>query len=190
MIRFNTRLSTQRSPRALEISEPTLPPVKVIQYGDFECVKCGRAAATIKSFRERFLRKIQFEYRHFPREQIHPNAVQAAEAAECARAQNRFWAMHDVLIANQDRLDLQYIYGYAEDIGLAMTRFTAEMDDEVHLPVIRAHLKDGLTTGVQSAPAFLVDGHIVDISGGLGSLFEATESAIRRWRDAPVLPSG
>ena len=190
MITFNTRLSTQRSRRAPEISEPTLAPVNVIQYGDFECVKCGKAATTIKSFRERFRTQIQFAYRHFPRESIHPNAVQAAEAAECARAQNRFWAMHDVLIANQDHLELQYIYGYAEDLGLAMARFTAEMDDEVHLPAVRAHLEKGLATGVQSAPAFLVDGQIVDISFGLGSLFEATENAIRRWQDAPVLPLG
>jgi protein-disulfide isomerase len=188
MITFNTRLSAQRSRRAFEISEPTLAPVKVIQYGDFGCVKCGRAATTIKSFRERFLTQIQFAYRHFPRESIHPNAVQAAEAAECARAQNRFWAMHDVLIANQDHLELQYIYGYAEDLGLAMARFTAEMDDEVHLPAVRAHLENGLAAGVQSAPAFLVDGQIVNISCGLGSLFEATENAIRRWRDAAVHP--
>jgi hypothetical protein len=153
MITFNTRLSTQRSRRAPEISEPTLAPVNVIQYGDFE----------------RFRKQIQFAYRHFPRESIHPNAVQAAEAAECARAQNRFWAMHDVLIANQDHLELQYIYGYAEYLDLAMARFTAEMDDEVYLPAVRAHL---------------------DISCGLGSLFEATENAIRRWRDAPVLPLG
>jgi hypothetical protein len=74
-----------------------------------------------------------------------------------------------VLIANQDHLELQYIYGYAEDLDLAMARFTAEMDDEVYLPAVRAHL---------------------DISCGLGSLFEATENAIRRWRDAPVLPLG
>jgi 2-hydroxychromene-2-carboxylate isomerase len=122
-------------------------------------VKCGRAATTIKSFRERFRTQIQFAYRHFPR-------------------------------VNQNHLELQYIYGYAEDLGLAMARFTAEMDDEVHLPAVRAHLENGLATGVQSAPAFLVDGQIVDTSYGLGSLFEATEDAIRRWRDMPVLPLG
>ena len=188
MITFNTRLSTQRSRRPLEISEPTHARANVVQYGDFECVKCGRAATTIKSFRERFLTKIQFAYRHFPRESIHPHAVQAAEAAECARAQNRFWAMHDVLMANQDHLELQYIYGYAEDLGLSMARFTAEMDDEVHLPAVRAHLENGLASGVQSAPAFLVDGQMVDISCGLGSLFEATENAIQKWRDASGLP--
>jgi protein-disulfide isomerase len=188
MITFNTRLSTQRSRRAPEISEPTLARVNVIQYGDFECAKCGRAATTIKSFRERFRTQIQFAYRHFPRESIHPNAVQAAEAAECARAQNRFWAMHDMLIANQDHLELRYIYGYAEELGLAMARFTAEMDDEVYLPAVRAHVESGLADGVQGAPAFLVNGQIVDISCGLGLLFEATENAIHRWQDAPLLP--
>ena len=113
MITFNTRLSTQRSRRPVEISEPALAQVNVIQYGDFEC--------------------------------------------------------------------------YAEDLGLAMARFTAEMDDEVYLPAVRAHVESGLADGVQGAPAFVVNGQIVDISCGLGLLFEATENAIRRWRDAPLL---
>ena len=104
MITFNTRLSTQRSRRAPEMSEPTLAPVNVIQYGDFECMKCGRAATTIKSFRERFRSQIQFAYRHFPRDTNHPNAVQAAEAAECARAQNRFWAMSPEFHENSSNL--------------------------------------------------------------------------------------
>ena len=158
-----------------------IAPVSVIQYGDFQCLECGRAATTIKLFRERFRSLIRFEYLHFP-QLFHEHAVQAAEAAECARAQRRFWPMHDLLMANQDRLDLQFIYDYAEDIRLDMRRFTTEMDDEVHLRTVHADAKGALEIGVYRTPTFLVNGQQVDISSGLSALFEAAEHAVDKAR--------
>jgi protein-disulfide isomerase len=189
VISHGTRLSKKHS-RIPAHEEPTFIAVSVIQYGDFQCVACGRAATTIKSFRERFGTQILFAYRHFPQDIIHPLAVQASEAAECARAQGRFWPMHDLMMANQERLELQYLYGYAEQLRLEMNRFTAEMDDEVHLPTVRAHIAGGTACGVQSTPTFLVDGQIVDISSGLRSLFEATEYAVNRAREVPQMSIG
>jgi protein-disulfide isomerase len=182
----SAQVSSDRSDGVGRSSEPMIAPVSVIQYGDFQCLECGRAATTIKLFRERFRSLIRFEYLHFP-QLFHEHAVQAAEAAECARAQRRFWPMHDLLMANQDRLDLQFIYDYAEDIRLDMRRFTTEMDDEVHLRKIHADANGGLEVGVYRTPTFLVNGRLVDISSGLSALFEATEHAADKARGSNKL---
>jgi len=181
-----THVSSDRSEGVARSSDPIIAPVSVVQYGDFQCLECGRAATTIKLFRERFRSLIRFDYHHFP-QRGHEHAVQAAEAAECARAQRRFWPMHDLLMANQDRLDLQFIYDYAEDIRLDMRRFTTEMDDEVHLPKVQADVKGGLEIGVYRTPTFLVNGQLVDISSGLSALFEATERAVGKARGSNML---
>jgi protein-disulfide isomerase len=176
------------------VVEPHRPPlrgkpalIEVIQYGDFECSDCARAAFTVRSFRLRFDRQIRFLYRHFPLDSLHPHAIQAAEAAECARAQGRFWKMHDLLVANQNRLALQRIYAYAEQARLDMDRFDREMDNEVHLPTVHAHRAAGIAHGVMRTPAFVVDGTLVDSSSGLRPLYEATEIAISLARGSSAI---
>jgi protein-disulfide isomerase len=152
--------------------------VSVVQFGDFECMDCGRAAMMLRSFRHRFEQQMRFTYKHFPQDNMHPHAALAAEAAECARAQGRFWKMHDVLIAHQEQLGLERLYAYAEQAGLDMARFDAEMENEVHLPVVRADLAAGRAFGVVRTPTFLVDGVLVENARGLGALYEATEIAV------------
>jgi protein-disulfide isomerase len=125
--------------------------------------------------RQRFHQLIRFSYRHFPLASIHPHAIQAAEGAECARAQGQFWKMHELLMANQDRLELQHIYDYAERTGLDMARFDTEMENEVYLPTIHSQMAGGVASGVIRTPGFLVDGVLVDSSSGLRALYEATE---------------
>jgi protein-disulfide isomerase len=157
---------------------PTRGPIKVVQYGDFECRDCGKSALTLSSYRQRFRSYIEFTYRHFPLATHHLHSMQAAEAAECARAQGRFWAMHDILFANQERLELRHLYDYAGQVGLDIPRFTTEMEEEVHVPTIRQHIRSGNAALVQGTPAFLVDGTLLDRSGGLRGLFESTQNAI------------
>ena len=152
--------------------------IEVIHYGDYECLECGRAAITLRSLRQRFHQQIRFSFRHFPLASIHPRATQAAEAAECARAQGQFWKMHELLMANQDRLELQRLYDYAEQTGLDMARFDTEMEDEVYLTIIHSQMAGGIASGVIRTPGFLVDGILVDSSSGLRALYEATEIAI------------
>jgi protein-disulfide isomerase len=171
-------LLSQRSivPRPRPPDKHGTASIDVIQYGDYECLDCGRAAITLRSLRQRFHQRMRFSYRHFPLASIHPHATQAAEAAECARAQGRFWKMHDLLMANQDRLELQHLYDYAEQAGLDMPRFDTEMDDEVYLSTIHSQMAGGIDSGVIRTPAFLVDGILVDSTSGLRALYEATEN--------------
>src|SRR5262245_15826529 len=78
--------------------------VTVVEYGDFECPNCKQAAPAVKLLLQRFEERVRFVYRHFPLEDVHPHALLAAETAECAAAQGKFWQMHDVLFANQEHL--------------------------------------------------------------------------------------
>src|SRR5215831_20202706 len=90
-------------------------PVVVVEYGDFQCPTCKQAAPSVKLLLTRFPNRVLFAYRHFPLEEAHPHALAAAEAAECAAQQGKFWLMHDLLYENQDRLALAHLSRYAEE---------------------------------------------------------------------------
>src|SRR3954464_1908378 len=99
---------------------PSHAAVTVVEYGDFECPNCKQAAAAVKLLLDRFTGKVRFVFRHFPLEDVHSHALHAAEAAECAGAQGRFWPMHDRLFDNQQHLKLQQLRSYAEGLHLEM----------------------------------------------------------------------
>jgi protein-disulfide isomerase len=158
---------------------PDHAPVTVVEYGDFECPNCKQAAPAVKLLLERFPERVRFVYRHFPQETLHPHAVRAAETAECAAAQGRFWPMHDLLFANQDHLQRKHLRQYAQQVQLDMARYDAEVDDEIYLQRIREHVDSGSRSHLRSTPGFFVNGIIVDVSFGLRSLFDATEAALK-----------
>jgi protein-disulfide isomerase len=153
-------------------------PVTVVEYGDFECPNCKQAQPAVKLLLERFAGRVQVVYRHFPLEEVHPHALPAAMAAECAGGQDKFWSMHDLLYANQDHLAPKNLHGYASQLGLDMARYTAEMDDEIYLQRVREHLRSGLDSGVRATPTFFINGRIQDVSFGLRALFDAVESSL------------
>jgi protein-disulfide isomerase len=153
--------------------------VTVVEYGDFECPNCKQAAPAVKLLLERFPERVRFVYRHFPQEALHPHALHAAETAECAAAQGRFWPMHDLLFANQDHLQGKHLRQYAQQLQLDMAQYDAGMDDEVYLQRIREHVDGGSRSHLRSTPGFFVNGIIVDVSFGLRSLFDATETALK-----------
>ena len=157
---------------------PDHAPVTLVEYGDFECPNCKQASTAVKLLLERFDERVRFVYRHFPLEDVHPHALLAAEAAECAGGQGKFWQMHELLFANQEHLKLKQLHGYAEQIGLDMARYTAEMDDHVYLQRVREHIESGLKSGVRGTPGFFVNGRIHDVSFGIRTLFDAVEAVL------------
>jgi protein-disulfide isomerase len=128
------------------------------EFGDFECPYCGKAYPTIKRLRERLGDRVVFEFRHFPVSDKHPHAERAAEAAEAARAQGRFEAMHDQLFEHQKALEDEDLAAYAEAIGLDMERFHADMATRVHLSAILADRAAGEALGITGTPGFAIDG--------------------------------
>jgi len=110
---------------------------------------------------------------------VHPHAVQAAEAAECAGAQGRFWEMHAILFERQRALERVNLDAYAREIGLDMARFGDELDRRVHLPRIQRDLDSGRRSGVRGTPGFFVNGRRQDVSFGLHQLIEAADAMLK-----------
>ncbi|HVH83880.1 MAG TPA: thioredoxin domain-containing protein [Steroidobacteraceae bacterium] len=168
----------------VEASDHTLgpehAPVVVVEYGDFECPTCKQAAPSVRLLLERFASRVRVAFRHFPLEQAHPHALAAAEAAESAAEQGKFWEMHDLLFANQEHLAARHLNSYAERLGLDMARFTAEMDDHVYLQRIREQQDGARRSHVRSTPGFFVNGRIQDVSFGFERLFDTVSASLRR----------
>jgi protein-disulfide isomerase len=153
--------------------------VTVVEFGDFECPNCKQAAPAVKLLLERFEERVRYGFRHFPLAEVHPHAMMAAQAAEAASGQGKFWQMHDLLFENQTHLKAQHLHGYAERLGLDMARYTSEMDDEIYLQRVREHMDSGRQSGARGTPTFYVDGRILDVSFGMRALFDAVEAALK-----------
>src|SRR5881394_1452925 len=135
-------------------------PVTVVEYGDFECPNCKQAQSALKLLLERFDGRARLAFRNFPLQEVHPHALQAAEAAECAGGQGKFWPMHDLLFDNQAHLKPHQLRGYAERLQLDMGRYDLEMDDHVYLQRVREHVQSGRDSGVRGTPTFFLNGRI------------------------------
>ena len=158
---------------------PPHAPVIVVEYGDFECPTCKQAVPAVDMLLQRYPNKVCFVFRHFPLEASHPHALAAAQAAECAGAQGKFWEMHKLLFEHQAHLKRQHLDGYAKQLGLDMALFANEMDDDVYLQRVREHIDGGKRSHVRSTPGFFVNGKIQDVSFGMHQILDATEAALR-----------
>jgi protein-disulfide isomerase len=134
----------------------------------------------VKLLLQRFHGRVRFVYRHFPLQEVHPHALQAALAAEAAAAQGKFWAMHDLLFENQAHLELPALRRYAERLQLDMARYDAEMAGELYLQRVREHIDSGERSGVRGTPGFFVNQRIEDVSFGMQRLFDAVQAALHR----------
>jgi len=162
------------------IQGPPDAPVTLVEYGDYECPYCGAAYPIIKEIQARMGDRLRFVFRNFPITTSHPHSQQAAEAAEAASAQGKFWEMHDLLFENQAHLTLPHLRGYAARLALDMARFDAELSDHVYLQRVREHVQSGRESGVRSTPGFFVNSRIQDVSFGHHLLLEAVGAALKR----------
>ena len=159
------------------ISGELTAPVTLVEYGDFECTDCGHAYPIVKEIQERLGDRLCFVYRYFPMATIHPHARHAAEAAEIAAKQGKFWQMHDYLFENQMELDDDSLKRYADNLGLDMKQFNREFDEHVYAARVREDFMSGMRSGVNGTPTFYINGVRYDESWDAESLFEALESA-------------
>jgi protein-disulfide isomerase len=133
-------------------------PSTLVEYGDYQCPHCGLAHPIVGEVQRRLGRQLRFAFRHFPLAEIHPYAQPAAEAAEAAGAQGKFWEMHDLLFTNQAALSPPDLLRYATALGLDVTRFASELTDRVWEPRVREDFMSGIRSGVNGTPTFFVNG--------------------------------
>src|SRR5262245_6568021 len=109
----------------------------LVEYGDYECPDCGSLFIVLRDMQEKLGDMLRIAFRHYPLSGIHPHAQLAAEAAEAAGAQNRFWEMHDLLFENQNALKPNDLYGYAERLDLNTKRFRDELNGRHYEDLVR-----------------------------------------------------
>jgi protein-disulfide isomerase len=124
---WQPRLTLPVSPDRDHIRGPLDPPVTLLEYGDYECPYCGMAYPITRAIEQEMGDTMRFVFRHFPLTTVHPHAALAAEAAEAAGAQGKFWPMHDTLYENQQALDPPHLLAYAEALGLDTDRFSSDL---------------------------------------------------------------
>jgi protein-disulfide isomerase len=125
-------------------SGPETAPATLLEYGNFECIHCGRAYPVIKQVRKLLGDNLRFVFRHFPTVQTHPHSLRAAEAAEAAATQQKFWQMHDELFSHQAALEDRDLSRYAKRIGLNLERFSHDMSEHSFLQQIEADYQRSL----------------------------------------------
>src|ERR687893_173577 len=159
---------------------PMDAPVTLVKYGDYECPYCGEAHPVLKELQERVGEQVRFVFRHFPLDSVHPRARRAAQAAEAAASQGRFWEMHDLLYERQDELGEEDLTRHAAELGLDLRRFEEDLANDHYAWRIEEDRLGGNRAGVRGTPAFFVNGvrytGPIDLDGLLAAVEEAASS--------------
>jgi protein-disulfide isomerase len=153
--------------------------VTVIEFTDFQCSACGAMYPVVEDVLKSYGNRVRFVIRNFPLTTVHENAFRAAQAAEAAKAQGKFWEYIDLMFKNQTALDTDSLKKYATQVGLDRKRFDAELDSGKYEPVLRRDMEDGDMYGVGVTPTFYINGAILTDYSADG-LRAAIEKAFKR----------
>ncbi len=157
---------------------PTDAALTLVEYGDYQCPYCGAAYPVVKRLQKKLGKKLRFVFRNFPLTEAHPYARIAAEAAEAAAIQGKFWEMHDLLFEQQALLKPAIIPMWAKKIGLNVEQFGNDIKQEAVEKRIREDRQSGIRSGVNGTPTFFVNGTRFDGPPDYNSLLAALESAL------------
>ena len=139
------------------IRGPEHAPVTVVEYGDFECPYCGQAEPAVRELLQDF-GDVRYVWRHLPLTDVHPEAQLAAEAAEAAGRQGKFWEMHDLLLDHQDALRPRDLMGHAASLGLNTDRFAADLHKHAGAAQVSEDVDSADLSSVSGTPTFFVNG--------------------------------
>lgn len=151
-------------------------PVTIVEYSDFQCPFCASFHPTVQQILADYPNQVRWVYRHFPLDQIHPQARPAAEASECAAEQEKFWEFSDGLFENQEKLGKDFYKQLAENLGLDIDQFNNCVSSKKYKDKVEADYQGGIKAGVRGTPASFVNGEL--ISGAVP--YETLKAAIER----------
>ena len=164
--------------------------VKIVEFSDFQCPACKSVAPALKQLASEYQDRVRFVYNHYPLPQ-HQNARMAAEAAEAAGAQGKFWEMGELLFANQDNLSEQKIKELAASIeGLKKDQFNQELDAHKYNDQVVRDMELGKKIGVNSTPSIYINGVKYEETFAMDSLRAAVDKALLQVPQVNIEASG
>jgi Na+/H+ antiporter NhaA len=155
-------------------------PVTLVEYGDYQCPYCGQAELVIRQLLDSFGDELRYVWRHLPLEDVHPNAQRAAEAAEAASVQGRFWPMHDTLLTHQEELSPRDLRRHAASVGLDVDRFVEDLRTREHAERVADDVRSADASGVTGTPTFFINGQRHQGAYDVDTLTRAVRSARSR----------
>jgi protein-disulfide isomerase len=158
-------------------------PVTIIEFSDFQCPYCRRVQPTLKRLLQEYDGMIKLVFRDFPLRNIHPEAQKAAEAAQCAADQQKFWPYHDKLF-DTTRLQVDDLKKYAQELGLNAEQFNTCLDAGKYAQEVERDLQDGIKAGVNATPSFFINGQSVSGAIEYDRFKDIVEAALEEVRSA------
>ena len=157
------------------VQGPADAALTLVEYGDYQCPYCGQAYPIVKEVQKRLGAQLRFVFRNMPLAQVHPHAELAAEAAESAGAQGKFWEMHDALYEHQSELGLETILRLAKKLHLDVPLLESDLQSGKHRARVKHDFTSGVRSGVAGTPTFFVqeerfDGDWTDASAFANAL--------------------
>ena len=152
---------------------PENAPLTLVEYGDYQCPYCGAAYPVVKQVQKALGKKLRFVFRNFPLTQMHPYALVAAEAAEAAALQGKFWEMHDIIYENQSMLEPEQLLVWAKELGLDLAKFETAIRKGEVTKRIKEDRTSGIASGVNGTPCFFINGTRYDGAPDYESLLAA-----------------
>jgi len=164
------------------VQGPSTAAITLVEYGDYECPHSAEAATIVNELRSRYADQLRLVFRHYPLSAKHPRAQPAAEAAEAAATQGRFWEMHRLLFVGQPGLDDEHLRDYAKQLYLDMVRFDAALAQHTHAVRVKRDVISGERSGVRGTPTYFINGKRHEGPDDLTGLVTAIEEALGRNR--------
>jgi len=175
-------LSDDVDPERDHVRGPDDAPVTLLEYGDYQCPYCGQAEVAIRELIKSFGDDLRYVWRHLPLNDVHPDAQLAAEAAEAAAAQGRFWELHDLLLTHQDELAPTQLAELAEEAGLDVERFWDELQRREYAERVAEDVATADASEVAGTPSFFINGRRYQGAYDIQTLTAVVAAAERRLR--------
>lgn len=179
----NKPLDAEKQAAILADAKATFGPedstVKIVEFSDFQCPFCSRAATAVDEIKKKYGDKVQFVFRQFPLS-FHKQAHLAAQASMEAAKQGKFWEFHDKLFENQRELERPQLEKYAKEVGLNMAQFKAALDKETHKEAVDADFELGKTVNVNGTPTMFLNGERIANPTDVAALSKSIDDALAK----------
>ena len=150
----------------------------LVEYGDYQCPFCGDTHSIVQKLQNHFGDRLRFVFRNFPQTRIHAYAQRAAEAAEAAGSQGKFWEMHDYLYEHQQTLDAENLAQAAVALGLDRVAFSRDVAEHTYADRVQQDVQSGVDSGVGGTPTMFINGVRNDDEDDFETLKAKIEEAI------------